>query len=122
MEKDKNYYKYRLGLGLRRWIEENAKTAEENEEKKIEDNSLVTTLRGLENASGLSWNVIHTISLGKRNPNYTTLEQIAESLGVPLSTWLAYCEAIPEKDVINSIKLQEKKQVNKKKPGKGSKK
>ncbi|MFB6457067.1 hypothetical protein ACE38W_17485 [Chitinophaga sp. Hz27] len=118
MEKDKNYFKYRLGLGLRRWIDENDKTARESGE----ESNLITTLRGLETATGLSWNIVHTISVGTRNPSYTTLEQIAEALGIPLSTWLAYCEAIPEADVINSIKQQEKKKAKKKTTSKTNKK
>lgn len=110
MEKGKKFYKYRLGLGLLHWIANNKDIAAKDKEA---GRKLVKSLRGLESASGISYTIIQGISKGQRSPEYTTLETIAEALNAKLSTFIAFCEAIPDAEVWKVIEKDSKSKSKK---------
>ncbi|SKA46726.1 hypothetical protein SAMN04488128_10813 [Chitinophaga eiseniae] len=110
MEKGKKFYKYRLGLGLLQWIANNKDIASEDKEA---GRHLVKSLRGLESSSGISYTIIQGISKGQRSPEYTTLEAIAEALNTKLSTFIAFCEAIPDAEVAKAIEKDNKSKSKK---------
>ncbi|QJB29911.1 hypothetical protein HF329_00745 [Chitinophaga oryzae] len=116
MEKSKTFLKNRLGLGLVRLIADHKKKAKENKEKGIEDLSLVKSLRGLESSSGISYRILQGISKGERSPEYLTLEAIADAFGIPLSTFLSYCEALSDSEVQQAMEKNKKAKNKKKKP------
>lgn len=103
MEKTKEFYTYRLGLGVTKWLNENKKQAKLNKQNKIEDINLVKSEGDLAASSGVSKNAISEIKLGRRNPEYTTIEFLAEGLGVPLSTLILYCENIPDEEIFKGM-------------------
>lgn len=103
MEKTKEFYTYRLGLGLSSWLDNNKKKAKENKLNGIEDLNLVKSEGDLIASSGVAKNAISQIKLGKRNPEYTTLIHIAEALGVPLSSFMLFCESIPDDEVFKGM-------------------
>lgn len=103
MEKTKEFYTYRLGLGLTKWLNANKKQAQLNKQNGIEDMNLVKSEGNLVASSGVAKNAITEIKLGRRNPEYTTLEFIAEGLGVPLSTFLQFCEKISDEEVFKGM-------------------
>ncbi|RFS26783.1 hypothetical protein DVR12_03075 [Chitinophaga silvatica] len=104
MEKNKEFYTYRLGLGLTKWLDNNKKKAKENKLNGVEDLNLVKSEADLVASSGVAKNAVTLIKQGQRNPEYSTLEYIAEALGVPLSTFIHYCESISDEEVFEQLR------------------
>lgn len=81
----KENIKFQLATTLRGILKKKKKIAEKNKANKIEDIRLVESIRKLEAESGLSYNVIQNVFVGKRDIQFTTLINIIESLDYSFS-------------------------------------
>ncbi len=117
MEKDeKEHIKFKLASCLRKILKERKQTGLSNKIKGIEDITLIDTMRQLEAASGLSYTIIQTTSVGKRDIQFTTLITLLDSLKITFSDFAISYEKITEKDIQKTIEeIQLGKKVNTKK-------
>ncbi len=120
MEKDdKQYIKYKLACTLRQLLKEQKQIAVKNKTAGIEDVTFVDTMRQLEAASGLSYTIIQTTSVGKRDIQFTSLITLLESLKISFSYFASCYERISDKDIKKTL---EEIQAGKKKDVKSRKK
>ncbi len=98
-QNEKEYIKLKLAASIRKILHQNKQTEQKNKGEGIEDVSLVDSMRQLEAASGLSFTIIQTISSGKRDPQFSTIITLAESLGMSLSGFAQVFETIKDSEI-----------------------
>lgn len=108
-QKEKEYIKLKLAATIRKILHQNKQTEQKNKGEGIEDVSIVDSMRQLEAASGLSFTIIQTISAGKRDPQFSTIITLAESLGITLSSFSQVFETIKDSEIADLRKEIEAK-------------
>lgn len=98
--REKNIYKYRLGLTLLRIIELNKESKTENS---------IVSLRKLAAASGVEYSIIQKISSGQKDPQITTILALVEGMGMSVSEFFSYFEKIPEHSILKAMSQKKKK-------------
>lgn len=98
-QKEKDYTKLKLATCVRKILNENRLRDANNKSKGIEDMSLVDSLRQIEAASGLSFTIIQSTSTGKRDPQFTTLIALIDSLGISFSKFASIYDKISEAEI-----------------------
>jgi hypothetical protein len=102
--KNKAYIKFKLAACIRKIISDNKAMYSRNREKGIEDLSLIDTVRQLEAASGLSYNLIQGVAAGKRDPQFTSLITLIESMGISLGKFASLYDKVTDADIQATIK------------------
>lgn len=102
--KNKAHIKFKLAACIRKIISDNKAMYSRNREKGIEDLSLIDTVRQLEAASGLSYNLIQGVAAGKRDPQFTSLITLIESMGISLSKFASLYDKVTDADIQATIK------------------
>jgi hypothetical protein len=98
-KKGKPYQRLQLAVCLKKILDENKETEKTNRERGIEDPRLVTSLRSFESESGISYNIIQGISVGRRDINLTTLLDLVASLRLSFSKFASLFERVTEEEV-----------------------
>jgi hypothetical protein len=98
-KKGKPYQRLQLAVCLKKILDENKQTEKTNREKGIKDPRLVTSLRSFESESGISYNIIQGISVGRRDINLTTLLDLIASLRLSFSKFAGLFERVTEEEV-----------------------
>lgn len=98
--REKNIYKYRLGLTLLRIIELNKESKTENS---------IVSLRKLAAASGVEYSIIQKISSGQKDPQITTILALVEGMGMAVSEFFSHFEKISEHSVLKAMGQKKKK-------------
>ncbi len=121
--REKELIKLRLGLAVQKKIEDNKLIAEKNKEEGIENHSIVTSLRKLEYASGISYANIYLLANGVKNTSFTTLSAVLEGLDLKFDEFFAnYYYKISESEVEKKLDETAKTKKEKLKTNKGQKK
>jgi len=117
MEKDeKQNIKLKLAYCLREILKERKQIGLNNKSEGIEDLTLVDTMRQLEAASGLSYTIIQTTSVGKRDIQFTTLITLLDSLKISFADFANSYDKITDKDTRKTLEeIQATKKGNIKK-------
>lgn len=119
MEKDeKQNIKIKLATCLRAILKERKQVGLRNKSVGIEDLALVETMRQLEAASGLSYTIIQTTSVGKRDIQFTTLINLLDSLRISFADFANSYDRITDKDIkktLEEIQATKKGKIKKKK-------
>lgn len=125
---NKTRIKFRLAACIRKIISDNKAMHNRNREKGIEDISLIDSVRQLEAASGLSYNLLQGVAAGKRDLQFTTLITLIEAMGISLGKFAALYDKITEADIQAAVKQIEETRKKytrgkapKKKAGRGRK-
>jgi len=115
MEKnEKDYIKFKLASWLRKILKEKKEIGINNKNKGIDDISLVETMRQLEAASGLSYTIIQSTSVGKRDIQFTTLITLLDSLKISFTEFATQYDKITDKEikkVIEEIEASKKPSI-----------
>lgn len=100
MEKaEREYIKLKLATCFRKILKKNKSIGEDNKIKGIEDLTLVDTMRQLESASGLSYTIIQTTSVGKRDIQFASLITLIDSLNITFTDFASIYDKITEKEI-----------------------
>jgi len=116
---EKEYTKLKLATCIRKILKENRLTGTQNQNKGIEDLSLVDSMRQVGAASGLSFTIIQETSAGKRDPQFTSLISLIEALGISFAKFASIYDKVTEAEIEETKKDIETKR---KKGSGGSKK
>lgn len=114
---EKEYAKLKLATCLRKILKENRLTEADNRNKGIEDMSLVDSMRQVGAASGLSFTIIQETAAGKRDPQFTSLITLIDSLGITFGKFASIYDKITEQEVEET-----KKEIEARKKGNDIKK
>jgi transcriptional regulator with XRE-family HTH domain len=110
---EKHLIKMKLGLCLRRILDERKNLAKERKLEGIKDHKLISSLRKLEAATGLRFATLQEISVGKTNASITSIAIIAETLDMSLSQFFSYYDKITEDEVNAEIDKRKNKRKSK---------
>lgn len=97
--REKEQTRLKLATCIRKIIDHNKSIDESNKQNGIQDVSIVDSLRKLEAASGLSFNLIQSIAAGKRDPSFTSLITVIESLNMSFSDFVIIYEGISNEEI-----------------------
>jgi len=109
--REKKYIQFKYAVCLNKIIAANKVKAEKDKANKTKDHKLITSLRKLEAASGISFPIIQNITKGSKNPALTTIVAIAEGLEISPRQFFSFFDEITEEEV----KLAMAKNLKKKK-------
>ena len=114
--RDTGSVKLRLATALRKAMHNNKLIEQTNKEKGIEDVSLISSMRQLEAASGLSFTMIQTIYTAKRDPHFTSVITILEALEISFPEFAVLYNGITNTEIEETKKAIEagKKKVARK--------
>ena len=113
-EKGKEHIKFKLATCFRIILNKKKKLEKKNKTHRIEDLKLVSSMRQLEADSGLSYTIIQTLSVGKRDVQFTSLIILLESLEISLLDFAKIYDNITEKQMTEEREKIEKNQIRKK--------
>ncbi len=111
-KKEKVYTKLKLATCFRKILKEKKVIDQNNKERGIEDITLVDTMRQLEAASGLSFTLIQTAAAGKRDPQFTSIITLIESLNMTFSEFAILYDNLTDTDI-----KEAKKEIEQNKKG-----
>jgi len=98
-QSEKEYSKLKLATCIRKVLKENRLTGTQNQNKGIEDISLVDSMRQVGAASGLSFTIIQETSAGKRDPQFTSLISLIDALGITFSKFATIYDKITDAEM-----------------------
>lgn len=96
---EKEYTKLKLATCIRKILKENRLTGVQNHNKGIEDLSLVDSMRQVGAASGLSFTIIQETSVGKRDPQFTSLISLIDALGISFTKFASIYDKISDAEI-----------------------
>lgn len=100
---NKEYIRLKLATCFREILKKKRKIDQKNKKNEIEDLRLVSSMRQLEAESGLSYTIIHGVSVGKRDLQFSSLMTIIESLGLSFSEFAKAFDKITDQQIQNTI-------------------
>jgi transcriptional regulator with XRE-family HTH domain len=98
-QSEKEYAKLKLATCIRKILKENRLISAQNQNKGVEDISLVESMRQVGAASGLSFTIIQETSAGKRDPQFTSLISLIEALGISFSKFANIYDKITNAEI-----------------------
>ena len=98
-QSEKEYTKLKLATCIRKVLKENRLTGTQNQNKGIEDITLVDSMRQVGAASGLSFTIIQETSAGKRDPQFTSLISLIEALGITFTKFANIYDKITDAEI-----------------------
>lgn len=101
---EKEYTKLKLATCIRKILKENKLTGTQNQNKGIEDLSLVDSMRQVGAASGLSFTIIQETSAGKRDPQFTSLISLIDALGISFTKFAGIYDKITDAEIAEAKK------------------
>ena len=115
-QREKEYSKMKFAAWFRRALKDKKRISTNNKTSGIEDIDLIESMRQLKAASGLSYTIIQTSSVGKRDIQFTTLLSILDSMNIKFSDFAYQYENITAeqiKETFEEIKAKKKPVVKK---------
>jgi transcriptional regulator with XRE-family HTH domain len=116
-QSEKEYTKLKLATCIRKILKDNRLTSTQNQNKGIEDLSLVDSMRQVGASSGLSFTIIQETSAGKRDPQFTSLISLIEALGISFTKFAGIYDKITDveiEEIKRDIEAKRKKDNSKK--------
>lgn len=92
--KNKDNIKLKLGLCL-------IKILDDKKLNDAENYKTIDSLRKLESASGVSFPIIQNITVGKRNPEFTTIIALLDGLNISLTEFSTFYDKLTDTEVLN---------------------
>lgn len=114
---EKEYTRLKLATCLRKILKENKLTEADNRNKGIEDMALVDSMRQVGAASGLSFTIIQETAAGKRDPQFTSLITLIDSLGISFGKFASIYDKLTDHEIEEA-----KKEIEANRKGSGGKK
>ncbi|PZR29618.1 MAG: hypothetical protein DI535_02600 [Citrobacter freundii] len=108
-EHQKLIIRYRLGLAVKKLLAENRQDA---------SGTIINSLHRLAKSGDLEYYTVQNVSVGKKDPQWTSVVSIANGFNIPVSKLIEVFEAVSDEEAFKYIedqKLKAKTQKSKKK-------
>lgn len=99
-EHQKQIIRYRLGLAVKKLLAENRQDA---------SGTIINSLHRLAKSGDLEYYTVQHVSVGKKDPQWTSVVSIANGFNIPISKLVEEFEAITDEEALKYIEDQKLK-------------